>query len=92
MPSDKYYFENSMNILQCIDNQPKSIKEISSETGYHFSNVYRIIGVLEEHNLLISSGDFIPHGKYRRFKSRFDLESAEKKLWHIFPLWNQIES
>ena len=57
--SDKYCRE----IIESITNKPKSVIEITDETGIPMSTVYRRIQTLHDNNLLRTSGTITEDGK-----------------------------
>ena len=78
------YPENCMAVLLCIQETPKSAREIATELNTHVSNIYRTLEFLQRNNMLIVSGNTFSHGKYRLFKSKHNSEHLEEKLQELF--------
>ncbi len=49
-------FDYCNEILLCIQKSPKSVKEISAETKIQITSVYRMIQLLENHELVMVIG------------------------------------
>ena len=82
--SDKY----CRTILKIITNKPKSVVDITAETRIPISTVYRRIQILENNNLLSSSGmvsedgkkTFLYKSKIKGIKGTFDNGKIDVKL------------
>ena len=80
---------NRRKIIFCIKNEPKTISQISEETGLSISSVYRKIRKLDEKKLLFLSGNINLHKKREfRYKSKirkvvvvFDKNSIDVKIY-----------
>ena len=75
--------QNCMTVLLSIKDTPKSAKEIAVELNTHVSNIYRTLDVLQDHYMLIVSGNIFRHGRYRLFKSKYDPKHVKEKLQDI---------
>lgn len=80
------HFDYCNEILLSIQKTPKSVKEISIETKIQITTVYKIIRLLEDHELVISTGILHTHGKRRLFQCNGSFKSVHIQLHGIFQI------
>ncbi|AJM91587.1 hypothetical protein NPIRD3C_0371 [Nitrosopumilus piranensis] len=80
------HFDYCNEILLNIQKFPKSAKEISAETKIPITTVYKMIRLLESHELIMASGILHRYGKRRLFQCNGDFKSAHIKLHRIFQI------